>query len=267
MPRSVEACQNNQWHLKLYNKKTEEWLAAPFRCLSWRCKTCGSKIARRDYLRTFEAFQKHDQWAFLVLTLHVTKFQEKKLSNQFAYKVINKNFAKLRKRIEREYGRFEFVRVVERTPSNSFPHVNVVFHCPELFKQFDSDEKITKWNKRWLTKHAKQSGFGVNHKIRFCENKQITANYLAKTGLFTTVAKEVSKQTQVPFDAPSHFRRLGATRGLLPSINQKLSSDWTGLLIKSPIPESYKSDGTWWPDDVIPVTPGGKYYGKEANAG
>jgi hypothetical protein len=236
MPRSVEACQNNEWHLKLYNKKTEEWLNVPFRCHSWRCRSCGSKVAKRDYTRTFEGLQKHGQWAFLVLTLHVTEFRKKNLTNEFAYKVINKNFFKLRRRIEREYGRFDYIRVIERTPKNSFPHVNVIFHCPELFKKFGDDDAIHRWNKRWLTVHARQSGFGIKHSVSFCDNRQRVANYIAKTGLFTTIAKEVSKQTQVPFDAPAYFKRLGATRGLLPSLNKKHSSDWSGLLVKSPCP-------------------------------
>jgi hypothetical protein len=253
LPRYVVACLEEKWHLRLFNKDTQEVLRIPYRCNSWRCSKCGGKIARRDYRRTFEAFNRHEQWAFMVLTLDVDSFKKRNLSNQFAYKIINYNLVKLRQRIERKYGSFDFVRVVERTPSNSFPHVNVVFHCKELFEQFQDDDQILKWNKRWLTGNAKQCGFGIKHTITFARNKQAVASYLGKTGLFSTIAKEVSKQSQVPFDAPPHFRRIGATRGLLPALNKLSDNVWTGELIRGPIPEKINMEVD--------------YGSKEANAG
>lgn len=235
IPKSVIACMDDKWHVRLVHRKTEEVMRVPFRCHSFRCPRCGGRIARRDYLRTMAAFDKHSSWAYLVLTLDVKSYTNNGKTNQHAYRVINENLKKLRKRMQRKYGPMDYVRVVERTPKNSFPHVNVVFHCSELFNQFSTDEEISNWNKRWLTSNARQCGFGKIHTISFAQDKQSLANYLAKTGLFSTIAKEISKQSQVPFDAPNHFRRLGATRGLLPPI-KKENVEWNGELIKGPLP-------------------------------
>lgn len=232
--RTIDACLNGKWHLRFVDRRNQEEWRTPFRCKSWRCPKCGGKIARRDYLRTKKAFDRYDSWAFCVLTLDVKSWKYRGKKNTDAYKVINHLLEKLRRRMERKYGPVTYIRVIERTPKNSFPHVNFVFHCQGLFDLFPTDEAIGKWNKRWLTGNAKGCGFGIKHTVDYARNKKMVASYLAKTGLFSVIAKEISKQSQIPFDAPPGFRRLGATRGLLEPI-KKQGNFICGELIKSPL--------------------------------
>jgi hypothetical protein len=172
---------------------------------------------------------KKNKWIFMVLTINRSDFD----SHTHAYKEICENLKVLRKRMERAFGEVAYIRVVEQHTKFPFPHLNFVFYCEELFSQYPDNESLYLWLKRWLTPNAKQCGFGVIHTAEYVSSQKAVSEYMAKSAV-NHINSEISKRSQVPLDAPSHFRRLGATRGLLPP-RKGPKTEWKGELIKSPL--------------------------------
>jgi hypothetical protein len=168
--------------------------------------------------------KKRDIWVFSVLTV----FRSFK-GHEHAYRYICDSLKKLRKRMERKYGEVTYLRIVEQH-KDKYPHVNFVFHCDAIFEEFSDAKSLNTWTKRWFTENARECGFGVNHKASYVKSSAAVSKYMAKAA----INSELSKTSQIPLYAPSHFRRLGATRGLLPPRKGE-KTGWKGELIKSPL--------------------------------
>lgn len=232
-PKSVQACISSSWHLCLRNPETGDEKRVPYECKSFRCPKCGIKVSRQDYMRISQAMMKKSRWVFMVLTIDRRDFK----SHTHAYREICINLVLLRKRMERAFGKLVYLRVVEQHTTAPFPHLNFVFNCQGIFDQYPDDESLYEWLKRWLTPNARQCGFGVIHTASYVESQKAVSEYMAKAAIHS----ELSKRSQVPLDAPVHFRRIGATRGLLPPRKGE-KTGWKGELIKSPLPSLTSSD-------------------------
>jgi hypothetical protein len=168
--------------------------------------------------------KKHRGWVYLVLTYagDARKFQRQTFKNGVDH------WYSLRKRIERDFGKCRYIQTWE-IQADGTPHLNVLIQCKRLFLALSDAHRQIKQG--WLAPAAVASGFGHICYCQAVKCKRDATRYLTKTARELTGAGE---KCQVPINAPRHFRRIRASRGLLPP--RKKDPDVTGRLIQMPIP-------------------------------
>lgn len=227
---SIAACEGRKWTLLLWRVGGEgcsEIKPVPYRCGSWRCRRCSWVVARDDFRRVQKATLSRAWWIYSVLT-----FDPKLHAGHWtAYRDGSRLWDKrLRRRLERSYGRLDYLQTWERT-QKGWPHMNLLIRSEALeehVKSLPSDRPWlasgahgagrfahrTRW-RRVLASIAPQCGFGMRVWVEIVDSREAVSAYLVK------IAQEISRARfkdgdQSPIGAPPHFRRLRASRGLLP---------------------------------------------------
>jgi len=224
--RSVTACENGEWHLHLWDPAcpATSQLRVPFRCRSWRHEgECRLWKGAQDFVRVAEALKSAAWWTYLVLT-----FKQRDWSSDFRQARAGVVcWAKLRKRMTRAFGCIPYVQTWERHRKKGF-HVNLIISNRRVFQAVQSASSPEMWT--WLRVNAEAAGFGY---ICWAETMRHNSDSLA--GYLTKLSRELTGagvKNQIPTQAPPHFRRLRASRGLLPPVHH---GDWTGHLVKAPL--------------------------------
>lgn len=220
-PTSVVACHNKSWTLKLWKKSTPaEQINIPFTCRTWRHEgPCRQFKGAQDFVRIREGLQKHDGWVYIVLT-----FEDRRGNLDSIYRRIADKFENLRRWISRNYAspgeRLQYIALVEQH-RDGFPHVNILIHCRRFV-----DAAAENWRKlrQKVRRRAMGAGFGKVFWLEPVRNEE------AISGYFVKLCGEVAKMNQAPMKAPSRFRRLRSSAGLLPPVRKNL--DYTGELVK-----------------------------------
>ena len=215
----VDACESGTWHLHLTRKSTGETWSKVFKCRSWRHEgACRRWKGSQDFVRIREGLKKHDSWVYMVLTF------DRSRSLVSAYRRIVDCWKRFEKRLRRRYGRIEYITLIEQH-RDGYPHVNVVIHNPEFCAQAAGEGWKTL--RRVWGPIAQACGFGLRFWLEPVRSKAAIAGYYVK------LVGEMGKTTQVPVKAPRHFRRLRASRGLLPPVYK--DDDVTGVLVLAPV--------------------------------
>ncbi len=154
----------------------------PMRCGKWSCPVCGPRKVRKTLART-RAGMSLGTCRFFTLTSPGTE------DGDTSYANFPERWKRFRMRIERRFGRIEYLAVVERQKRGA-AHVHVVYRGPYIPQQ-------------WLSRVAAECGFGRIADIRR-SNPQLL-RYLAKY-----LTKELSDPTAAP---PRYFRRVRWSRG------------------------------------------------------
>lgn len=229
MLKSVAACEHQSWHLHTWDPAEghdAECKRIPFTCKSWRHPgPCRQWRGALDWWRCSQALEKRNDWVFCVLTF---KFGPSELDRFKTYRLAYLCWDRLRKRLVRGYGPIHYVQTLERNRKGGC-HVNVVIGNEEIALAVEKDWR--KWRKQVFIPAAVACGFG---KVAWVERLDRQTGRLA--GYITKLANELTgsaAKNQTPDDAPLHFRRIRASRGLLPPAPE---SDLTGELCKVPIP-------------------------------
>jgi hypothetical protein len=238
--RYVMCCERCLWHLKLWKPGQEGKVKrVPYKCHSWRHPgECAAWKAAQDYCRVFEAVKKRNDWFYLVLTYAQSDWPDWKQQYVDSCRI----WAALHKRMQRAWGKCDYIQTWERHRAGGL-HCNVLVGNKAIDAIVRAD--FRPWRRDWLKPNAAECGFG---KVLWVTPfRHGTADSMA--GYLTKLANELigsSEKGQIPFDAPRHFRRLRATRGLLPPI---IKSDYTGSLEMFPIPFGKESKE----DDLQPT--------------
>jgi len=218
-PGYVTACRNRAWTLELLDKRTGEVLWVPYKCRSWRHGgDCRRQRGAQDFARIKEALEKRPSWVYLVLTLH------RRGSRIVAWRSITKRLFTLRRWIGRNFeGKVEYIALVEQH-KDGWPHVNVLIHCPGFVA-----EAVRDWRglRQRVTEAALRAGWGFRLWLEPMRSRGAIAGYFVK------LCGEVAKTCQAPVAAPKGFRRLRASRGLLPPRHK--DPDITGKLLFQPL--------------------------------
>lgn len=230
MLRSVQACEHKAWHLHTWDPAEGHDAACSrmcFTCKSWRhAGPCREWRGALDWWRVTQGLEKREDWVYLVLTFRQgSTVHERYRTYSLAYMC----WDRLRKRLVRSYGKLDYVQTVERHKRGGC-HLNVVVGNPGLALAVESNWR--KWRREVLIPSAVACGFGPVAWVERCDK---ASGRLA--GYITKLANELTGalgKDQVPDDAPPHFRRIRASRGLLPPAPD---SDMTGELVKVPVPE------------------------------
>lgn len=213
----VEACECHRWHLRIWKKADpSEIREIPFRCRSWRHSgECRLWRGAQDFARCKAAMESLDYWCHITLTYDCQSLK----SIQQTYRTGVYLWSMLRKRLIREFGPIQYIQTWERHKSG-FPHVHIALSNEELHSRV----MYTKAHKRdheygyrnfegILQRHATECFFGPRGWLEKIHTKAAFAGYLQK------LARELTgtgKDYQVPENAPRHFRRIRASRKLLP---------------------------------------------------
>jgi hypothetical protein len=229
-PSYVRACHEEAWSLALWRRDGQPldeagawWRTVGYRCKSWRhAGDCGRQRAAED-VRRIQAGLAHERVEDLVYL--VATWDQARFGGDYAaaYRGILRCWSRLRKRLIREWGALRYVAVVERHASG-FPHLNVILINPRLGSACRGDG----WKavrSGWLREALVDCDFGPISWLEPVRSRAAISTYVAK------LAGEIGKASQVPLEAPPHFRRLRASRGLLPPPPSP-SADLTGRFIK-----------------------------------
>jgi hypothetical protein len=231
--RYVECCERCLWHLRLWKPGQEDKVSrVPYRCRSWRHPgECCLWKGAQDYARVKAAIEKRRDWVYLVLTYAQSEWPDWKQQYLASCRI----WAALHKRMKRKFGPCDYIQTWERHGAGGL-HCNVLLGNREIAAIVRED--FRPWRRYWLRPNAIECGFGkVTYVTAF---RHGTANAMA--GYLTKLARELigaGSKGQIPFDAPRHFRRLRASRKLLPQI---IKSDMTGSLELFPMP--FREKGT-----------------------
>jgi len=226
MLRSNQACVGNEWHFHLWPRGSREGPQErrPFRCRSWRCPQCSRWKGAEDFMRVRTAIESHSpHWVLLTLTFDPSDW----VDWWDQYKFGGLCWSWLRKRFEREYPGFRYIQTWERHKKGKL-HVNVLIHSESLDEEVADNWRL--WRRCWLKPHALDCKFGP-----ICYVKRATSDYSRLAGYLTKLANELTGaagKSQIPFDAPPHFRRLRASQKTLPV---KIKGNLTGRLVQCSI--------------------------------
>jgi hypothetical protein len=226
--KSVAACESEAWTIASWKiKKPGRVHLRPFKCNSWRHEgECREKAGARDFVRCKEAMESKDSWVYAVLTFDPSEWK----GEYQAYRGGGKLWNRLRTILCRKYGKLDYIQTWEAT-KKGWPHVNIVINNEQILKECEGDG----WKKfrQDLKRMAVRAGFGKVLWVEPVRDPVEMAGYITKLSRELTGA---SRKDQVPVNAPRHFRRLRASRGLLPA---KLSHAgvWTGQMIQRNVEE------------------------------
>jgi hypothetical protein len=160
----------------------------------------------------------------------VLTFDQSRWKNEWAaYRGAIHCWARLRKRLTRAFGPIGYIQTWERNVNSPFPHVNIVVNNAAIARLCAGDGG-KKFHSRWLTPNAVRCGFGKVTYAQGMKSADAMAGYVAKLAKELTGAGE---KNQVPVNAPRHFRRIRASRGMLPPVHK--TGDWTGELVQMPV--------------------------------
>lgn len=223
--RSVQACENGAWTLLTWKKDDPvSRRAVRFRCKSWRhpgdCqKACGAC----DFIRIAAALKSRKKWCFATLTYPRKDWPDR--TALFRFGVVS--WARLRKRLTYHFGALAYVQTWEAHQSG-YPHCHLAVQNGDLWDAVGPGHaSAPRW---WFRDHCVACGFGRQCDISQARNKKAISSYLTKLGLELSGA---SVKNQIPIEAPPHFRRIRASRGLLPK--RVKDETMTGVLLNSPI--------------------------------
>jgi hypothetical protein len=222
--KSVDWCENHEAALVVWpSDQPSERVHIPFRCRSWRhTGECQRWQGAQDFVRCRDAIlSRGPQWVYVVLTLAHRAFRDE----WAAYRSGVHLWGDLCQRLTRRYGRIEYIQTWEKHVRSDFPHVNLVIHNERIWRLCEG-EGWRSW-RRDLKVQAVAVGFGV---IVYAEPLRAGGS-LTLAGYLTKLSRELtgaSIKNQVPVNAPRHFRRIRASRGLLPARFKK--DGWTGFL-------------------------------------
>lgn len=268
--RSVEACEREAWSLVSWPRgaidleagsldaSRGEPVARPFLCGSWRCRRCARLRGASDFVRARDALLGRRWWVYVVLTFDPSRYA----SPWDAYRAAGTCWDDhLRESMRRKGGRIEYLSTWEAHRSR-WPHANYLLTGDQLRAWIDSlgvverehrspiSDRVRRcllprgW-RRWLRAAAVRAGFGpvVWAELVTPRNPEALAGYFVKLARELTGGVGGEKGEQSPIDAPKHFRRIRASRGLLP--RSKLRPEpggpfegalWRGRSVKEPSP-------------------------------
>jgi len=222
LPAYCRACEEGSWSIHVWKKGTPgAGGVIRFKCRSWRhAGECAQWKGAQDFCRVKEAMFQHDNWVALTLTYPQAVWRNK----TELYRAGLRHWSKLRKRFTRKWGKFLYVQTWERHKKGG-AHVHVAISS-KAFADACRGDGWREVRKEWLIPNAVDCGFGKILYVTLAYNRRGLAGYMGKLSRELTGAFD---KGQVPWDAPSHFRRLRASVRLLPPPFK--NPEWTGRMI------------------------------------
>lgn len=220
--RYITACQCGRWYIETWKKdEPDNVRLIPYRCRSWRHEgECRLWNGAQMFCRVRDAILSLRNWTLLTLTYA----QRGRELNAARFREAKEQWAKLRKRLIYDYEGIKYIQTWE-VHKSGWPHVHIALSNSELYALCEYDGASNFAN--LIRHHATSVGFGGRGEITPLRSTGAVAGYLSK------LARELvdgSVKSQIPVNAPPHFRRLRASRGLLPKVLR--NEDYTGRMLE-----------------------------------
>lgn len=216
----VAKCELDRWLIQTWPRDNPDNITdIPFRCRSWRhTGECAQWRAKSDYARIVEGMSKHEHWSHVVLTYH--NWDGRELTQLWRQSL--SNWAKLRKRLKREYKDYKYIQTWEVTRKGC-PHCHMAIASPHIQglaeripQHLDILARKAIGQRNFdtiLGHHATDCGFGPKGFIEPIWGQEGFVLYLEKLKRELTMS---ASKSQSPLEAPRHFRRMRASVGLIP---------------------------------------------------
>ncbi len=182
-------------------------------------------------MRARDAILARPWWVYAVLTFNPSNFPNKWAAYAAAGKCWDDH---LRESLRRKGGKIGYLQTIEAHRSR-WPHVNLLMSGPELQAWVEgmgvqrrlhrspiSDRErqclLPRAWRQWFRAAAMRAGFGPVCWVEIVspDNADAMAGYLLKLARELTGGVAGAKAEQAPIDAPKGFRRIRASRGMLP---------------------------------------------------
>lgn len=217
----VRMCACNGWFVETWKKGEEgESRIRQYRCRSWRhAGDCARWKGAQDFCRIRDAIKSLNNWTLLTLTYA----QRGRVLDGTRFREGLQQWAKLRKRLIYDFGPLKYIQTWE-VHKSGWPHVHCAVSNADLHRLAEYDQVSNFIN--LVQAHAMAVGFGERGTLDAMRSPGLLAGYLGK------LARELadsSVKSQIPVNAPPHFRRLRASRYLLPPVLR--NEDYTGRLM------------------------------------
>jgi len=240
--RYVAACEQGRWTIKTWPKANPEKVGYhQFECRSWRhAGKCRQWKGAQDFVRVKEALESREGWLYLVLTFDQSRWKNEWASYRGGGKMWNN---RLRSSLTRKYGKIDYIQTWERHQSG-FPHVNLVIHSKAMLGACTVEDCTHRRKvgsrvglcagyaalRQEIKRAAIDAGFGPVLWLEPMRTRDGLAGYMTKLSRELVGA---GVKNQVPVNAPAHFRRLRASRDLLPPMHK--NDKFTGELLQVPV--------------------------------
>jgi hypothetical protein len=169
--------------------------------------------------------QHEGPYAYVVLTIDPKEYA---WNSEKAWVELERNWNRLIKRMRREWGKFEYVAVVEQH-QNEWPHINLIVAGGDFAAAVAGyGWKDVRREGSPFQLMTRECGFGIRLWVEPVRSVVRIGPYASK------LSGEVSKKSQVPTAAPRGFRRLRSSKGFLPAARIK-NPDITGRLVFTPL--------------------------------
>lgn len=250
--RYVEACAMKAWSLRVWKRAEAETplgaspVAVRYVCRSWRhAGDCRRWRAAQNFARVTAALEGCSPRHIVYVVFTFRQGEGAKWETRYdAFRGMVESWRSLRKAIARRWGKPEYVSVCE-VHRSGWPHLNVIMVCPRLAAEL-ATPPVAPGTLRELKRHAVACGWGFMLTAEVARDASAVAGYAVKlagdveqradAGADGRLVGEVVKFSQVPENAPRHFRRLRSSYRFLPP-PFKGSGEWTGELVKRPADE------------------------------
>jgi len=213
-----KACKNVKAPI-LFGKDLENQKALVIKanCKQWNCETCGARKTKYWMARALDGTRVlGGQWFFMTITPHESwKKKGQSLAN------LRKNWDKLRKRIIRAFGKFEYLKIFEHFKDDEY-HLHFIANCEIPYKVTGQDEKGNdKYSCKWLKDNSRACGMGFMTDYQPIRSPAGTAYYLVKY-----VAKNIGDAAK---NWEKNLRRIEASHGFpkLPDLTEETDIEWT----------------------------------------
>ena len=242
--KSVHACELEQWSLLTWPRAAVDPETGelrpdagggpafkPFQCNSWRCRRCARLRGASDYVRARDAILGRPWWLYVVLTFDPSRYATRWQAYRGAGEFWNDH---LRQSMRRRGGKFQYLQTWEAHRS-LWPHCNLLLTGDKLRDWVESmgveprmhrpstggPERLCMFPqawRQWMIDAAVRAGFGevLWAEVITPKNPDALAGYFVKLARELTGGVGGKKGEQSPINAPKNFRRIRASRGLLP---------------------------------------------------
>lgn len=240
---SAGSCKNPKAPILFgIDNKRKKAIALRSACKLWSCQPCGARKAKQWIAKVVNGVNKiGGKWYFCTLTARADRrTAERSLSD------LRAGFFKLRKRIERKFGKFEYVRIYHRHKDGAY-HMHLIMNAPIPTKLIPaSDTKPEHHYCKYLKNISVACGLGFMADYQPLRSTAGAAYYVAKylTGSIGAYAEGWAKNV--------HRIRTSNNWPVLPDLKEETEIDW----------EYMKNHSQLWMRAYLAEDNGFKLYGK-----
>lgn len=173
-----------------------EHLLAHLRCKQWSCSYCAQQNAKIWRAKLLKGINESEcNWAFVTITLPSWVHKRKKSERyEIGLKLIQSNWDRFMKRLKREYGKFEYLRVLE-THKTGVIHIHLLMgtFIPDSVRKTRKKDGSVYHASKTLKKHLVECGFGYIHDARNLTDSEAHESIDSKAWNAGSVAGYVTK--------------------------------------------------------------------------